>query len=105
MLLDAVTSFSHRPLVLVFYLGCGIVLASMAGVVYLVYERLASGFLPGWTSLIVSVWMLGGLTLFSIGLVGLYLSRIFMETKRRPYTVIREVYGQATRPRGDGSST
>ena len=105
MLLDAVTSFSHRPLVLVFYLGCGIVLASMAGVGYLVYERLASGFLPGWTSLIVSVWMLGGLTLFSIGLVGLYLSRIFMETKRRPYTVIREVYGQATRPRGDGSST
>ena len=100
-LLDAVTSLSRRPLVLVFYLGLTVVLASALGVIYLVYERIASGFLPGWTSLIVSVWMLGGLTLFSIGLVGLYLSRIFIETKRRPYTVIRQVYRQATLARGD----
>lgn len=102
-LLDAVTSFSRRPLVLVFYLGFCIVLASIVGVVYLIYQRLASGFLPGWTSLIVSVWMLGGLTLFSIGLIGLYLSRIFIETKRRPYTIIRQVYRQATLAQGDGS--
>ena len=96
ILIDAVTSFSRRPLVLVFYMGLGIVCAATVGVIYLIYERLASGFLPGWASLIVSVWMLGGLTLFSIGLIGLYLSRIFMETKRRPYTVVRQVYNQRT---------
>ena len=101
-LLDAATSLSRRPLVLVFYLGFFVVLLAMGGVAYLVYERIASGFLPGWTSLIVSVWMLGGLTLFSIGLIGLYLSRIFIETKRRPYTVIRRVYRQATLARSDG---
>lgn len=99
--LDAATSLSRRPLVLVFYLGLTVVLMSGAGVVYLVYQRIVSGFLPGWTSLIVSVWMLGGLTLFSIGLIGLYLSRIFIETKRRPYTVIRQVYRQATLARSD----
>ncbi len=96
ILIDAVTSFSRRPLVLVFYMGLAIVCVATVGVVYLIYERLASGFLPGWASLIVSVWMLGGLTLFSIGLIGLYLSRIFMETKRRPYTVVRQVYTQRT---------
>jgi putative glycosyltransferase len=101
-LLDAATSLSRRPLVLVFYLGLFVVVLATAGVGYLVYERIASGFLPGWTSLIVSVWMLGGLTLFSIGLVGLYLSRIFIETKRRPYTVIRQVYRQATLAHSDG---
>ena len=101
-LLDAVTSLSRRPLVLVFYLGLAVVLASGLGVIYLIYERIASGFLPGWTSLIVSVWMLGGLTLFSIGLIGLYLSRIFIETKRRPYIVIRQVYRQATLARSEG---
>jgi putative glycosyltransferase len=94
--LDAATSLSRRPLVLVFYLGLFVVLMSSAGVLYLVYQRIVSGFLPGWTSLIVSVWMLGGLTLFSIGLIGLYLSRIFIETKRRPYTVVRQVYRQST---------
>jgi len=43
----------------------------------------------------VSVWMLGGLAIFSIGVVGLYVARIFIETKRRPYTIIRDVYQQA----------
>jgi putative glycosyltransferase len=105
LLIDAVTSFSRRPLVLIFYLGLSIVCASSIGVVYLTYQRLASGFLPGWASLIVSVWMLGGLTLFAIGLIGLYLSRIFMETKRRPFTVIRQVYGQRTLARGRDART
>lgn len=100
-LLDAVTSLSRRPLVLVFYLGLCVVLASGVGVIYLIYQRLMWGRLPGWTSLIVSVWILGGLTLFSIGLIGLYLSRIFIETKQRPYTVIRQVYRQATLARSD----
>jgi putative glycosyltransferase len=92
ILLDAVTSFSRRPLVLVFYLGIAIVLISTTAAGYLVWRQLSSGFLPGWASLIVSVWILGGLTLFSIGLVGIYLSRIFIESKRRPLTIVRKVY-------------
>ena len=48
---------------------------------------------PGWASLIVSVWMLGGLSVASIGLLGLYIARIFIETKRRPYSIVRARYG------------
>jgi putative glycosyltransferase len=92
ILIDAVTSFSSRPLVLVFYLGTAIVMASTIAATYLIWRRLTSGFLAGWASLMVSVWMLGGLALFSIGLVGIYLSRVFNESKRRPLTIVRRVY-------------
>jgi len=96
LLIDGITSFSRRPLVLVFYLGALIMTASTIGVAYVAYERIVSGFLPGWASLLVSVWMLGGLTIFAVGLVGLYVSRIFMETKRRPYTIVRREYRHET---------
>jgi putative glycosyltransferase len=43
--------------------------------------------------MIVSIWFFGGLIIFSIGVVGLYISRIFIETKGRPYTVVRRVHG------------
>jgi putative glycosyltransferase len=50
--------------------------------------------LPGWISVMASVWFLGGLAIFCIGVVGLYTSRIFVETKMRPYTIIRQVHHQ-----------
>ena len=93
LLVDSVTSFSDRPLVMIFYLGLVIgTLASLAAV-YLIVQRLFFGVaLPGWPSLIVSVWMLGGLMLVCLGIIGIYLSRIFIETKQRPYTIVRHVY-------------
>jgi putative glycosyltransferase len=106
ILIDAVTSFSRRPLVLVFYLGLAVVASAVVGAAGLIYYRVTSGFMPGWASLMVSVWMLGGLTLFSIGLVGIYLSRVFMETKRRPFTVVRQTYRHeevAARVHGPGA--
>jgi hypothetical protein len=51
--------------------------------------------LTGWPSLIVSVWLLGGLSLFCLGIIGIYLSKVFMETKQRPYTVIEKVYDRS----------
>jgi putative glycosyltransferase len=53
--------------------------------------------LPGWPSLIVSVWLLGGLILASIGIIGIYLSKIFIETKQRPYTIVRAIYERPPR--------
>lgn len=93
ILVNSVTSFSDRPLVAIFYLGVAIgTLASLAAV-YLVVQRLFFGVaLPGWPSLIVSVWMLGGLMLASLGIIGIYVSRIFIETKQRPYTIVRQVH-------------
>lgn len=96
LLVNAITSFSNRPLVYVFYLGCAIVFLSSVAALYLIVRRVFFGiFLTGWPSLIVSVWLLGGLTIFCLGVIGIYLSKVFMEVKPRPYTVIRQLYERA----------
>ena len=93
VLVDSITSFSDRPLVLIFYLGLAIGGTSSLAAVYLVVRRLFFGVaLPGWPSLIVSIWMLGGLMLICLGIIGIYLSKVFIETKQRPYTIVRQVY-------------
>jgi putative glycosyltransferase len=93
ILINSITSFSDKPLVLIFYLGSTIVILASAAAAYLVVRRIFFGvLLAGWPSLIVSVWLLGGLTLFSLGIIGIYLSKVFLETKKRPYTIIRQTY-------------
>jgi putative glycosyltransferase len=64
----------------------------MAGVVYLIVRRLSGQLLSGWASVMVSIWMLGGLSIASMGVLGLYIARIFIETKQRPYSIIRAVH-------------
>jgi putative glycosyltransferase len=90
--LDGITSFSEKPLILVFLLGGAIFALSSVGAVLLIIRRLTGTLLSGWASLLVSVWMLGGLAIASIGILGLYIARIFIETKRRPYSIIRKVH-------------
>jgi putative glycosyltransferase len=93
-LVDGVTSFSNRPLIFIFYFGLIISLTAGAAALYLVIRKVVFGtLLAGWPSLIVSVLLLGGLNLFCIGLLGIYLSRVFIETKQRPYTIVRGVFG------------
>jgi putative glycosyltransferase len=89
--INSITSFSDRPLVAIFYLGALILLLSSTAALYLIVRRVVFGvLLAGWPSLIVSVWLLGGLTLFALGIIGIYLSRVFLETKKRPLTVVRQ---------------
>jgi putative glycosyltransferase len=100
LLVNAITSFSNRPLVFIFYLGCAIVFLSSGAALYLIVRRVFFGvYLTGWPSLIVSVWLLGGLTIFCLGVIGIYLSKVFMEVKPRPYTVIRQLYERAGQSR------
>jgi putative glycosyltransferase len=99
VLVNAVTSFSNRPLVFIFYLGCAILALSGAAGTALIIRRLFFGvYLAGWPSLIVSIWFLGGLGLFCQGIIAVYLSKVFSETKRRPYTVVRARRGRCARP-------
>jgi len=92
---NAVTSFSAKPLVYVFYLGCVILAGSAVAAITLIIRRLFFGVLfPGWPSLIVAVCFFGGLTVFCLGLIGIYLAKIFAEVKERPYTIVRETYEQ-----------
>jgi len=94
MLLESITSFSETPLYGVFFLGLFILACSTLIAVYLTIVRIMGTVLEGWVSVMVSVWMLGGLGIFCIGVVGLYVSRIFIETKARPYTIVRNVHRQ-----------
>ena len=92
-LVNNVTSFSNKPLVFIFYLGAGIFIISSLAAGYLIIDRIfIHALLGGWASVIVSIWMLGGLTIFCLGLIGIYISKIFTETKQRPYTIIRRIY-------------
>jgi putative glycosyltransferase len=92
-LVNAITSFSSKPLVLIFYLGCFILLLSSIAAIDLIVRKLLFGtLLEGWASLIVSIWLLGGLTIFCLGVIGIYLSKIFIEVKHRPYTIIRRIF-------------
>jgi putative glycosyltransferase len=101
---NALTSFSSKPLVYIFYLGCAIIFLSGAAALYLIFRSLFFGhYLAGWPSLIVSIWLLGGLTIFCIGIVGIYLSKVFVEAKQRPYTIIRRLYERAEDARAAGS--
>jgi putative glycosyltransferase len=92
-LVNAITSFSNKPLVYIFYIGTFILCVSSAAAFGLVCYRLFGGVLRGgWASLMVSLWFLGGLIIFALGVIGIYLSKIFSETKQRPFTIIRAVY-------------
>lgn len=93
IMVDSVTSFSNKPLVGIFYVGLIILLFSSINVIYLVFNwMLFSTPLSGWTSVMASIWLLGGLIVLFIGIVGIYLSKIFSETKQRPNSIVRHIY-------------
>jgi putative glycosyltransferase len=90
---NGITSFSNRPLWFIFLLGCLVASVSLLAAGVLVFRWLFLGeFLAGWPSLIVSIWLLGGLNIFALGVVGIYVSKLFTEIKQRPYTIIRQIY-------------
>jgi putative glycosyltransferase len=95
LLVNSITSFSNKPLVSIFYVGVAISLAALMYITYLVFHwSFGSKLLSGWTSVMASIWLLGGLIMSSVGVVGIYLSKIFSETKQRPYTIVREIFGR-----------
>lgn len=95
LLVNSVTSFSNAPLVGIFYIGVFISLIALLYIAYLIVQWFfLSTPLSGWTSVMASIWLLGGMVISFIGVVGIYLSKIFSETKQRPYTIVRQVYGK-----------
>jgi putative glycosyltransferase len=92
--ITSVVSLSDKPLRMIFYTGAFMSLASAIGIVFLIARRLIySTTMQGWASVVVSIWFMGGLLIFCIGVIGIYLSNVFIETKRRPYAIIRAVHG------------
>lgn len=95
LLLNSVTSFSNAPLIGIFYTGAGISVLASLYIVYLTFKwAFQAQNVSGWTSVMASIWFIGGMVISFIGVIGIYLSKIFSETKRRPYTIVRRVYGK-----------
>lgn len=82
--IEGITSFSVKPIRYIVLLGFISVFLSIAAFVYALVSYFLKTVEPGWTSLIVSIWFLGGVQLISIGLIGEYIGKIYMEVKRRP---------------------
>jgi len=93
---NAIVSFSEVPLKFIFYLGLVVFACSLACAIYLISLRLhRSQVVDGWTSVMVSVWLLGGMIISFVGVIGIYVSKVFSETKQRPRTIVREIYGKS----------
>jgi putative glycosyltransferase len=91
-----ITSFSSFPLLISFYIGAAISLASFIYMVYLLLIKFIydEGVIAGWTSMMISIWFLGGVVLLSCGMIGIYLAKIYYEVKKRPNYIIRKVYDE-----------
>lgn len=91
--LDGLTAFSGKPLRLVFFLGLLIFLLGLAYALYAIIQHVGGQTVPGWTSILVSVLILGGVQLLSIGLLSEYVLRVFNASKNRPKYFVRELAG------------
>ena len=82
--LDGITSFSIAPIHLILYLGLLTVLISFISMIYTLVEKALGHVTTGWSSLMISIWFLGGVQLISISVIGEYIGKIFAEVKHRP---------------------
>ncbi len=88
---NGISSFSVKPISMIMGLGMVIICCSILAAIYALISFFTGNVEPGWTSLILSIWFLGGLQLISIGMVGLYIGKIYMEVKERPRYNIEKV--------------
>ena len=88
---DGITSFSVKPIRFILSLGMLIFFISMGILIYSIVRHALGETVLGWSSLMVSIWALGGLQLLAIGIVGEYIGKMYLETKKRPRFAIQEV--------------
>lgn len=87
---EGITSLSVKPIKLITSVGFFIFFVSILMVAYFLFQFINKNTVAGWTSIVISVWMLGGLQLISIGLIGEYIGKIYIETKHRPKFIIEK---------------
>ncbi len=87
---DGVTSFSIKPMRMIYTVGMVFILCSIAVIIWAVVSYLQGKTIQGWTSLLVSVWFVGGTLLFALGIIGEYIGKIYAEVKRRPRYFVME---------------
>lgn len=87
---DGITSFSTKPITMVTVLGAAIIACSVIAFIYTLISYFLGHTVPGWSSLMISIWFLGGVQLLSVGIVGQYVGKTYIESKERPRYNIEE---------------
>ena len=88
---NGISSFSIKPISVITWLGAVIIFLSICAAVYALVSYFNGNVEPGWTSLILSIWFLGGVQLLCIGLIGQYIGKIYVESKHRPRYNIEKI--------------
>ena len=91
--MDGITSFSVKPMYYILGLGILFLLTSVGIGIYVLRALILGTAVNGWSSLILSIWFTGGVVLISIGMLGIYIGRIYEEVKRRPLYHVKEFLG------------
>ena len=89
--LNGITAFSVKPLYVVFNIGMLFLVIAFGIAVYVAYALITGTAVPGWSSLILSIWLVGGFILISMGIIGAYVGKIFTEVKQRPLYHVQEI--------------
>ena len=88
--IDGITSFSAKPMRMIFMIGLILLFIDLIVGIYVLVSYFSHATISGWASLMLSIWFLGSLILMSIGIVGEYIGKIFIEVKQRPRYAIKE---------------
>ena len=89
--LNGITAFSVKPLYVIFNIGMLFLVIAFGIAVYVAYALITGAAVPGWSSLILSIWLVGGFILISMGIIGAYVGKIFTEVKQRPLYHVQEI--------------
>lgn len=94
---EGITSLSIRPIRVITSLGAIVLLLSIIMMIYTFARHINGETVSGWSSLIISIWALGGLQIFCIGIIGEYIGKVYLETKARPKYIIKELLDDTRR--------
>lgn len=94
---EGITSFSVKPIRFITNMGILIFAVSIIMLIYFLIQHFTDNTVSGWSSIIVSIWALGGLQLLSIGIIGEYIGKIYLETKNRPKYIIESILNDTSK--------
>lgn len=95
---DGITSFSVKPMRMILNLGAVVFIISLLMLLWALCAHLTGSSVAGWTSLMGSIWLIGGIQLLSLGVIGEYIGKIYSETKARPRFIIEQILNHVDEP-------
>ncbi|CAN5492653.1 glycosyltransferase family 2 protein [soil metagenome] len=92
MAVEMITSLSHRPLYFTFFFSLLFMVISALSILEIIYQKYTYNSSEGWASIMALIWFVSSIILFILGIFGVYLSKMFLEIKNRPLTLVRDLY-------------